>query len=282
MRKVLLIVTDTHNGHPVALPANGDGWETADGNFIETNDGQKQIWGHWCVSADYVGDLRKGAQLIIIHAGDPIEGVHHGIVSLLTDRKDEQERMHVGAMEELFKRTKFNPKRDRLIYLDGTEAHGGPGNSSVERIARMLLKSEDLDGTVILPRFYKRVNGVLFDIAHKGFRLSTRRWTRTNSLRTHLMNHYFDCLEDRQPMPRYVIRAHFHTFGYDILLDKQRQTVSEAFLMPAWKLKDDYVYHGAAEAVSSIGALAFDIDEHGNSRDHPLLMRCEQDVIEDL
>lgn len=283
MRKVLTIIADTHVGHPFALPGAPDGWETADGNFIENNDLQNELWRFWLEAGRWVADLRRHAQLIVVHAGDATEGVHHGTVQLVTQRIDEQERMFVAAQRAWLTEAKYNPRRDRQVFLHGTApAHAGPGNSSTERVARALLDTDDLDGTVILPRLYKTVNGVLFDIAHKGYRLGGREWTRTNAMRAYLQSRWITALKAGQPLPRYFVRAHNHTFGYAALEDDDGATLSEGFLMPAWKLKDEFVYTIHPEAVASIGVLAFAVADDGTSRAHKLLWRLEQERIEEL
>lgn len=286
MRKLLFLVADTHQGSPVALPPNGTAWDFIDGGSKPFGGWQVTFWNHWCECADRVGDLRsRYDQLVIVHAGDAIEGVHHQTVQLLTQRVDEQERMHVAAMQELQRRAKFDPAHDRIIYLSGTPAHSGNGNSSTERIARMMLglaQDARLDGSVITPRINKTINGVLFDIAHKGFKLSSRRWLHTNSIRAYLMDRYVKSLEAKRPMPRYVVRAHYHTFGHEHLEDARAQTVSDAFLMPAWKIRDEYVEQFAPEAVQDIGALVFVIEADGSSSCTPMLMTCDPDPVEEL
>lgn len=282
MRKVIAIVSDDHSGHPFALPPSEDGWESADGQWIETNDWQKIIWNHWCESWDRVADYRRGGQLIVVHAGDAVEGVHHGSVQLVTQRIDEQERMHIAAMREGLRRSKWRSKRDRLIYIAGTRTHVGEGNSSTERIVRDLLGVDELDGTEVRQRLLASANGQLFDIAHKGYALGGRSWTRTNSMRAWLESYWEDSLKHKVTMPRYVVRGHRHTYGYSELCDDAGVTVSEAFLMPSWKLVDDYVRSFAAEAVASIGMLVFVVEDNGTTHHYPLLMRCEQDTVEEL
>lgn len=282
MRKVIAVISDDHSGHPLALPPSGDGWELSDGNFLETNDWQKIIWQHWCESWDRVADYRKGGELIVVHAGDAVEGVHHGSVQLLTQRVDEQERMHVSAMREGLRRAKWHRKRDRLIYLSGTRAHVGEGNSSTERIVRALLDTDELDGTEVRHRLLARVNGVLFDVAHHGYRLGARSWTRTNSMRAWLESYWDDCLKHKRDMPRYVVRGHRHTFGYAELCDDNGVTISESFLMPSWKLVDDYVRTFAPESVANIGMLVFVVETDGKTQDRPLLMTCPQDEVVEL
>lgn len=283
MRKVLSVTADKHVASPFALPPNGESWNYVDGGPKRISGFQEQIWNHWEDYWRWIGDMRKGAELIVLDLGDPIEGKHHGIVELLTSRIDEQERMHICAMQEALYLAKFNPKRDKLIYLDGTPAHCGEGNSSTERIARALLKTERLDGDVVRPYFLARINGGdLFDAAHKGFKLGSREWTKTNSMRAYLTSRWFTSLKNKQPMPRHILRAHFHQFGHASVEDDAGMAVSEAWAMPAWKIKDEYIYEFAPEAMSNIGGLAFTIDNNGHSTAHKLLMQVVQDEVQEL
>lgn len=282
MRKVLVILADAHSGHPYAVPPNPDGWTLFDGNFVATNPWQRVIYEHFIKSAEEVADLRRNAQLIVVHAGDPIEGYHHNTVELLTPRIDEQERMHVASMQNWLHVAKYNYRKDRQYFLTGTVAHGGIGNASVERIARALLRTDELDGAAMTPYILGLINGVLFDIAHKGFGLGSRDWTRTNSMRAYLTSEWYSNLKNGESMPRYVIRAHRHTYGHAALEDDNNTVVSEAFLMPAWKLKDEFVYTFAPQGVSSIGCLAFNVEDSGKSCAHPIIMRYRQDVRREL
>lgn len=279
-RATVVILADDHCGSPLGL-FPGDVWELEDGNAVHPNAWQQTLWTHLLDCAARVAELRRGGRLVVIHAGDAVEGVHHGTTQLLSTRPDEQERLHVAAMREFLRLIGWRRQRDRLIYLAGTEAHAGSGNSSTERIARQLLDTDDLDGGVVRSRLVGRIEGVLFDVAHRGYALGGRSWTRSNSMRAYLESRWNDALKHGQAMPRYVVRAHRHTYGYAELWDDEGATVSEAFLMPSFKLRDDYAYALAPEAVSSIGLLAFRVED-GAGRPYPLLMRCDQDVVEEL
>lgn len=277
MRKTVVIVADDHSGHPFALPPTADGWEKADGNFEGNNEWQDLLWKHWISYWRRVGDLRMDGPLIVVHAGDAVEGSHHGIVQLITSRIDEQERMHISSMRTGLQLAGFDARRDTLIYLSGSEAHTGVGNASTERIMRALLDVEKLDGACIRYRLYATVNGVLFDVAHHGYRLGSREWTRTNAMRAYLSSTWTSCLKRKRQMPRYVVRAHRHTYGHASLEDDDGNIVSEAFLMPAWKLRDDHVASFAPEAIASIGLLAFTVDEDSRSQKYPMVMSLDPD-----
>jgi len=285
-RAVMAITADHHSGHPFGL-FPGDSWELASGgNPLHANSWQRLLWDHWLGCWTQVGRLRRGARLIVVTAGDSIEGDHHETTELCTARIDEQERMFVACLRMGLRLARFDTGRgDVLRCLGGTPAHDGNGNSSAERIARMILgvKPDDkLDGAVLRKRLLLDINGCLYDIAHRGYTLGGRTWTRTNSMRAYLLSRWLECLQHGLAMPRHVIRAHRHTAGYASLENDDGETVAEAWLMPCWKLKDEYVYQIKPESVGTIGLLAFEVGEDGTSTPHRMVMRAEQDETEML
>jgi hypothetical protein len=280
MKTTVVIIADDHAGSPAGL-FPGENWELEDGNNLEPNDWQDTLRGHFLDCAAQVADWRRGGRLIVIHAGDATEGVHHGNVQLLTTRIDEQERMHIAAMGEFLSLVKFNRRSDQLIYLAGTEAHTGTGNSSTERIVRALLKKDELDGREVRIKLFADIDGVLFDVAHKGFRLGAREHTRVNSIRAYLESRWSGCAKRGLPVPRYVIRAHMHTFAHIPLEDLQGHMITEGFLMPSFKLPDDYAGMEVQEAIGSIGVLPFTIRD-GVPAWHRCLMTCDPFPVEVL
>ncbi|MFA6046842.1 MAG: hypothetical protein WC718_17805 [Phycisphaerales bacterium] len=275
-----MFLADDHAGSPQGL-FPGEVWDREDGEELRPKGFQVTLRQHFLDCAYQVRDLRLGGRLIIVHAGDAVEGAHHGTVQLLTQRIDEQERMHVENMSEFMKLTYWDKQTDQLIYLAGTEAHCGSGNSSTERIVRALLDKEKLDGREVRMKLVADIDGVLFDVAHKGFRLSSRDWLRTNAMRASLESRHSACAKAGQRLPRYVIRAHMHTFAHAAIEDKQGTVISEAFLLPAFKLPDDYALIEVQEAVGSIGVLPITIHD-GRPEWHKALMTCDPIPLEVL
>lgn len=280
MKTTVIIIADDHAGSPLGL-FPGERWELEDGNCLMPNDWQATLRSHFLDCAAHVADWRRGGRLILIHAGDAVEGIHHSNTQLLTCRVDEQERMHVANMREFMGLVKFNRRSDQLIYLAGTEAHTGAGNSSTERIVRTLLNKEELDGREIRLRLHVDIDGVLFDVAHEGFRVGGREWTRTNSMRAYLESNWSACAKHGLRVARYIVRAHMHTFAHAQAEDRHGNIVTEAFLMPSFKLPDDYAKMKVQDAIGSIGVLPFVIRD-GQPSWHRCLMTCDPFPIEVL
>jgi hypothetical protein len=131
-------------------------------------------------------------------------------------------------------------------------------------------------------RLLASVNGCLFDFAHDGMNDSSRPWLYGNGIKAGLRAMRDDCIEYKQPVPRYVVRGHKHVFRVGDLRDSSGQICMEGFISPAWKAKDNYVYSRFPTALSSIGMLVWEIDGDGGSRWHALVMQVAQDEVQEL
>jgi hypothetical protein len=81
-------------------------------------------------------------------------------------------------------------------------------------------------------------------------------------------------------MPRYVIRSHRHQLDRAEVRDKEQRLISEAFTLPGWQLKTEFVYRLNPDGVSEIGMLVIQIDPDGSSEWIPLVMPVQQDEEE--
>lgn len=275
-RAVIAVINDTHTGSALA-PFPGDAWELADGNCLMPNAWQQTLGAHWEECWRLVGAARRRSRLIIWHVGDATEGVHHDMMQIHSNLAEEQERMHLALMRQALALAHFNPRTDSLTYFCGTPAHG-----DVERIARELLDADKEDGRLATPYLLASVNGCLFDVAHEGFSEGTREWTRDNTMRAYLTSRYLSSLKHGRPMPRYVLRAHRHRWRVADVRDDDGRIISEGMLLPAWKLRDAYIYRKYPEGISQVGMVVFEVEADGASRWRGLTMRVEQDEVMEL
>ena len=276
---IIVFVNDLHVGHPFAVcPVS---WVLHDGNVFTPNDLQIQIRAHWVDCWQHVRQVRKGARLIIVPVGDLVEGNHHETTQLITQRIDTQEEMAVAVLEEGMKLAGFR-RGDIIRFVTGTPAHDGNGLQSIERIARSILDT-DQDGRVSYDRLRFMVRGQLFDVAHQpGSGPGGRAWLYGNSFQAWLKSLYYESLETGQPVPNYVIRAHYHTYLKRVVHNMTGDVVTTGYILPAWKLKDEHVYKRQAHALGSIGMLIMRIDKAGCVTDDLQRIPIEQDRIEEL
>lgn len=258
-------------------------WTLHDGNEFSPNPLQQIIDEHWRATFERIGQLRRGRRLIIVQAGDAIEGLHHDTTQVITRRTDTQEAMAVAVLEEALALARWSARRgDVLRFVTGTPAHDGPGAASLERVARQVTGyTGDKRQTTDL--WKSSVHGVTFNVAHRpGSGPGTRNWVRGNAFQGWLRSLYLDALEAGQAPPRYVIRAHRHSYIERYVHNGAGEIVTTGYILAPWKVKDEYVYQVAAEAVASIGALVIEVDGDGASRAQCWRISLEQDPIEEL
>jgi len=297
VKTVLAIPSDTHNGSPVGLMPSGQ-WQFTNGGFWHPNFTQIKLEAIWRRSWGRVAEARKDARLIVVHAGDAVEGLHHDSTQVVTMRMDEQERIHETCMDQALQIAGFDARNgDLLYYVQGTSpTHSGPGGEREERIARDLgavpkirpthaAEDEDegskanKDGCFLWERLLLDINGKLFDIAHHGANLGTRPWTRDNPFRSILKGVYFNCLESGARMPDYWVRAHKHTAYFDIFPGGNGHTI-HGYITPAMQTKTEFVYKIAPDAVASVGMIWFTILEDGTVIPDREIFRFVEDKIE--
>ncbi len=281
-RTVVAVASDLHAGSPFAVcPAR---WRYPTGTPFHPNELQQVILAHWCACWANVAKLRNGARLIVIVAGDVIEGLHHESTQIETSRVDVQEQWAVAIIESGLELAKFNNRGDRVYFVSGTPAHDGNGGQSLERVARAVLDLDANDSTRASHDILRlSVNGVRFDVTHKpGSGPGSRAHTLGNAFHGWLRSLYFSALEEGQPPPRYVLTAHHHNYLRRDVHATRGHVALTGIICPSWKVKDEYVYRVAPFALSSIGMLAFDVAPDGAVQEHVWLLPVTQDAVEEL
>ena len=275
-KTVIALPADEHCGSTTGLIKPGQ-WQKAEGGYHNPSENQILIWRQWDKAADLVLKLRHRARLIVANVGDAIDNHHHDTTQIITPRIDEQERIHTDVMDYFLGKVKFNQKKgDLLYYVEGTPAHVLKGAQAEERIARDLdavPKSkgtpahEYKDGRYTWDRLKLDINGVRLDIAHHpATGAGTRAWTKGNTLRSLLRSIYFDCLEYRQPIPRYWIRAHKHKYVPEI--HRGAKGTIEGFILPSFQLRTEFVNRIASHELATIGMLIIVIEPDGRTEWH--------------
>lgn len=280
-RVVLACVNDLHVGSPFALsPAR---WLLHDGNAWTPNELQERILAHWCACWQRIAQLRKGARLVVLVVGDVVEGIHHDTTQVVTARLDTQEAMSVACIETALKLAKFR-RGDSIYFVSGTEAHDGAGCQSLERVARNVLCLDANDShRATYNTLQRTVNGVRFDITHKpGSGPGSRAQTSGNAFQAWLKSLYLADLEVGA-WPRYVLTAHYHVYlKRHVWSITNNNIVMTGYIMPSWKLADDYVQRVAPFGLCNVGMLAFDVTADGQVTEYDWRIPVEQTSIEAL
>jgi hypothetical protein len=249
---VELNIADFHSGSPYALYPNKQ-LQLKGGN-ISPNPLQSIIYRHFVETCDKVRELRKGKRLIIKVVGDAVEGIHHATKELITPYCIDQKTIHLEIMTELMERVKFS-KGDTLYYVDGTPAHAGETEYAIADdlgAIPFMVGSGENDGLRTWPIIKGKINGVEVWTAHHGSGAGAEL-ARGNALRNKLREIYYGCKADGLSIPRVVVMADRHEHRHERF--ERKDEIIDGFLLPAWKVKDGYIYKISPFARPSIGAL---------------------------
>lgn len=264
---------DTHAGSTSGLMPP-EQWQMADGGFHNPSYTQKVIWKQWEDCWDKVIETKKKnkSRLVIVHLGDAIEGNHHDSTEIITNRLDEQERIHISCMDWALKATKFNSDvEDKIIYVAGTTAHTGESAVAEERIARQFdgiypykRGTESLDyqdGKYVWDRILFSHAGVNFNVAHAGANPGNRAWTKESGLQSLIKNVYFSSIESNTKIPNFWIRAHMHE--YTPAIYKGKKGTIEGIICPAFQGRTHYLKILPNHIMSDIGMFCVLVQDDG-------------------
>lgn len=275
-KAIIVFSGDDHCGHPFAL-THTEPWTDVNQTTHKPNALQDAIWQHWESCWRQVGEMRRGARLIIVRMGDSVEGIHHGTTQLDTARRIEQEAIAVRVWRDALKMANFRAGHDRLLGVVGTSDHVGPAGESDERVLRALTHS-DGDGRLTAERLRFSVNGTSFEAWHKGPRPGGRDWTRLNAIQSTLRSYAYGSLKAGRKPTRYYLWGHWHQFAPGLITDDDGGIVSEGIVCPAQKLKDEYVYSLAANGLANVGLVIFTVGKDGRAEWECPRIAVEQDA----
>jgi hypothetical protein len=292
-RTVICLPSDTHSGSTLGLMPPKQ-FCLHEGGFYDPTPGQKLIWNQWTECWEKIKKERKNSDLIVVHGGDLVEGIHHDTVQIISPRIDEHEDVARLCLDWAFRKVGFH-KGDKYYQIGGSGAHAGNGSSSEERIAKdfdgaiPLWKQQvyDEEGDKINGRFthdrlYRSINGVVFDISHHGGSIGQRAWTTENGLYNKLKSIYFSCLENKMPMPRYWIRGHNHVYVRAEYRGKLGTITG--IMLPGFQIRTDYCYRkiNYDPQPATIGMCYIIVEASGQSSDYVEKITVEQEHLEDF
>ena len=293
MRTVIAFPSDTHCGSTLGLIPPKP-FQLHEGGEYLPSKAQRIIWNQWEYNWELIRKERKNSNLIIVHDGDVVEGIHHGTTQINSSRVDEHETIASMCLDFAMQKAKFG-KGDKYYQVAGTEEHAGNGSSSEERVA------QDFDGAVPVYEnqgfgdkkngrytwdgLLRTVNGVLFDVAHHGGSVGSMAWTTENGLRNKIKSIYFKCVNRKNPapIPRYWIRAHFHKY---LRVDYYGEcgTIT-GIMLPGFQIKTGYVYKkdgGNLVEPAHIGMVWVVVNDDGTSQDYVDKIEVQQEEIQEF
>ena len=259
--------TDAHSGSIFGLMRPIQ-WQFQSGNR-EVTPVQRLIWRQWTEDWTWVGKLRKKSRLITGFGGDAVEGNTFGSNELVTSRMDEQSELFIDAMNYGLKIAGHDASKGDLLYMmKGTGVHVGESENKIAKDldavpAQPPTNVEGQGGYYPWGHLYLDVNGVLFDVAHKGQKPGKRYWTTENGLMLQAKDTYFRCLDEKFPIPNYVISGHWHNWVEPQTYRGKHGSVTVVAL-PCYKAKDDYATEVARESFTNIGRFVVVVEKDGS------------------
>jgi hypothetical protein len=257
-----------HSGGSTALFPNKY-WQFGPGRNHTPEPFQKKMYSHFLQCADYAKANSRGKRHIVIHDGDAIEGWHHGTVQVLTVNKGEQMEVHLELMDTFLRKSGYDGRKgDKLYYVNGTEIHTG---ETERKIAKDLKAQSAGEGREAFDFLELNVNGRLLWFVHHG-PSKGKGANKGDPLRNWLKAIYWECVDERKPVPDVVVTGHTHNALYNTYVH-DFHTI-HGVILPSWQMKTRHVYKVAPIAVNEIGAAFLQVKADGTIVP-PVVMKIE-------
>ncbi|GIV86586.1 MAG: hypothetical protein KatS3mg054_0615 [Chloroflexus sp.] len=264
MRKIVVIISDTHCGSKLALmnPQTQLYSEDESGNLVpytpEMTASQKYLWQIYTMAIEYTHKIAGNAPVYLIHLGDEVDGNKYpqGQVS---SRLSDQVIIAADVLRPWFA---LNLQAIRIVI--GTQAHNFGEGSSAHLLCRMLPEiAQPLYHAVV------EVDGVTLDVAHHGPFPGSRNWLRGNSARFYLRDlMQTEIMAGRRP-PDVVLRGHYHNPVYEYL--ETERFASRLYILPSWCMINDHALQSSRSPhLITHGLLLLEIEDGRIIRDHRL------------
>ena len=270
-KTIILWLADMHSGSPVSLYP-GEPMILTNGprgpSYL-----QYQLHKHWIEVLEYVAEMRKDAdRLVVVNMGDAVEGLHHDSKQIVSSYLEDHKKIHEALMEECKQITKY----DALYYVSGTPSHAGEDEESLSNKLKAERYSE---GIFTHPILKKKVYNRLIYAAHHG-PSAGKGAARGNALRNRLRQLDWQCRMTGQQVPDMVVWADKHDPHEEIYTTQDGHRIT-GYILPSWKILDEYMYRVDAFAFSRVGAMVSTHTDRGVDSEY-LTIHIEQNKIGEL
>jgi len=269
-RKITLLpVSDFHTGGTTALHPNvrmfrGNyedltslgGWPYIDNPHFYPSARQVEIWKHYDKCLTWAAELRKDSELVMVIAGDAVEGEHHNTSQLITRDVGEMMQTHEELITYTQHRLDFD-RGDSLYYLFGTDTHT---RNTENLIAQRLNAYQYPSGRYCANFLEMHLNGVKVWLYHQGVAAGNYP-TRGEALMRQLKKIWYQCKMRGETPPDLVITAHTHDPVYSVY--SQDWHTIHGVILPSWQEKTRYANDKLPVAINKIGMQAIQISEDG-------------------
>ena len=244
MKTIIAVISDTHIGSYTALcPPT---YEVRTGRREETTVCQHSrlqawVWGNWTDYWQYVSSLleykrnRKTNRLIVIHAGDVIDGRHHNTPQSIPDI-DDQIRVALDVLLPI------RDMADKFYGVYGTDAHAGQAGEYESRIYH------ELEADEYGPRLDLDIDDQLIEVLHHG-NAARRDWS--SNAANQAAKVMLDAASAGERAPDLLLCGHGHTIDDSGV----KLPTIRCIDLPAWQLKTSFAWKVGASRRSDIGGL---------------------------
>ena len=255
--KAIVVISDLHVGSTLALCPE-DGLQVSDGGRYLPNKFQTTLWKFW---KDFWGDFVPrqvaGAESVtLVVNGDPVEGLHHQQVGIVTNNLNFQEEGAIRVLNTIPTIIKF----DHKYLVRGTEAHSEPGNQSDERLGKGIGCEQNEIGEYSTWQLWLEVNNILIQFAHH-IGVTNSAAAESSAPMRELVAGLVEASQWGRSTPRLFVRSHRHRFIPVSIPSKDGRIT--CVITPAWQLRTNLVERIDRIRMPSIGGIVFKIGNEG-------------------
>lgn len=267
MNKDTLVVSllDMHTGSTVALCPNRFMTFSKQGNNHTPNSKQMSVYRHFEKCAADVANARNGKRLLIVNAGDAIEGWHHNMSELIPCNEKEQADLHIELMAQFKRRVDYDGRRgDKLYYTNGTETHVGDWE---DYIGKQLGAVENGD-LHVFDDLKLEINGKRIWWTHHG-PAPGKGHNKGNGLRNWLKVQFYEAVQENEDPPHMIITGHVHNPFWDIYTGRYKGEYFpvRGLISPSWQQKTRYANGKVPFVKNKVGLQYFVIAADGQISD---------------
>ena len=240
-----VIVSDLHSGCRFGLCPPRVSLD--EGGAYTPSKLQKKVWGMWEEFwGEWVPKVTRGEPWALVINGDAMDGVHHGVNTLISSNLADQKRIAYECL-------KPHCEDAAVVYfVRGTEAHAGASGENEEKLAESLGCKQNSEGRFSRFELRLKIGHALVDIQHHTAVCGAAAYETTALQRTFVMA----CEEAGRwgyEAPDIVVRSHRHRMAETRVPTRNAYGISMTTC--GWQLKSPLVYRmaGAQMAMPQIG-----------------------------
>ncbi len=231
----IIVISDQHFGCEMGLfPL--DKFRLDGGGYYYPSPLQKKVRWMWDYFwKEWVPEVTKGEDYIVVNNGDAIDGVHHGSVTQFSQNLAVQKDFAVTCLLPIIE----NKKCARYYHIRGTEAHVGKSSQYEEEIAQTLKAKPDDNGNYARWELWYSMQKKLIHFSHHIGTTGSSAYEST-AVYKEMVEQFVDAGRWGDQPPDVVVRSHRHRQFETRIATKNGYGIS--LVTPGWQLKTPFVH----------------------------------------